>query len=245
MDHARIISATDSEQFAVLSGDRNPIHSDPIAARRLPYGTTIVHGVHTLCIGLDTWCRQQAAPVTLTSLTADFSKPVFFGDLVQISFNDEGPKIVLRAKTDGNAVVRAHFRCADSTRLPTRTGSSLPEVEIAASWNRTRLLSAAGSVPVMADPYVAGQLFPDFVKVLGLETLALLLATSRIVGMKCPGTNSLFTSLQLAFDPNRIAADILNFRASNFDSRFNILDVNLSTDGVTGGAQCHLLQAPE
>jgi MaoC like domain len=245
MNYERIISATDSAHFAVLSGDRNPIHSDPIAAGRLPYGTTIVHGVHTLCVGLDTWCRQQIAPVTLTSLTADFSKPVFFGDVVQISFNVEDLKVVLRAKTDGNAVIRAHCLCADNLRPPARTSSSLPAVEIAASWNRTRLLSAAGSVTVMADPYIAGQLFPDFIRVLGLDTLALFLATSRIVGMKCPGTNSLFTSLQLAFDPNRIAADVLNFRAGGFDSRFNILDVNLWADGVTGGAQCHLLPAPE
>jgi acyl dehydratase len=245
MTYERTVSAAESVQFAALSGDRNPIHSDPVAARRLPYRTMIVHGVHTLCISLDTWCRQQAEHVTLTSLIADFRKPVFFGNTVEVSFTSEGNKITVRARADGNLVMKAQCTCVDSVRLPATTLAGRPPVESAATWNRTQLTNAKGAVAVMADPAIASKLFPDFIRVLGLDILALLLATSRVVGMKCPGTNSLFTSLQLTFDRNCITADILTYHANGIDARFDILDVNLSTDGVTGIAQSHLLQAPE
>ncbi|HNC74922.1 MAG TPA: MaoC/PaaZ C-terminal domain-containing protein, partial [Elusimicrobiota bacterium] len=32
--------------FARLSGDANPLHVDPAAARRLLFGRAVVHGVH-------------------------------------------------------------------------------------------------------------------------------------------------------------------------------------------------------
>lgn len=244
MTYVRIISTADSEQFAALSGDRNPIHSDPIAAHRLLYGRTIVHGVHTLCISLDTWCRQLAEHVTMTSLIANFKRPVFNGNIIEIAVGNEGNKIILRAKIDCHVVMKAQCTCTDRVRLPASTLAALPPIESAATWNRKQLSDAAGIVPVMADPIIASKLFPDFVRVLGLDILALLLASSRIAGMKCPGTNSLFTSLQLALDPARITADILNYHASSLDARFDILDVDFSTSGVSGKAQSLILPAP-
>ena len=41
------------EAFVALSGDRNPIHVDPIAARRLPFGRRAVHGMHLLLGALE------------------------------------------------------------------------------------------------------------------------------------------------------------------------------------------------
>ena len=43
---AWVVDEAAHEAFVALSGDRNPIHVDPIAARRLPFGRRAVHGVH-------------------------------------------------------------------------------------------------------------------------------------------------------------------------------------------------------
>ena len=39
--------------FSKYSGDYNPVHVDPIYARRSMYGEQVVHGVNTLLLSLD------------------------------------------------------------------------------------------------------------------------------------------------------------------------------------------------
>jgi len=49
----RAFSLEDQLAFAALSGDFNPIHVDPLLARRLLFGAPVVHGVHLLLWGLE------------------------------------------------------------------------------------------------------------------------------------------------------------------------------------------------
>lgn len=44
----KTFTMADQSFFARLSGDFNPIHLDPLAARRTRAGDTVVHGVHML-----------------------------------------------------------------------------------------------------------------------------------------------------------------------------------------------------
>src|SRR5271163_3454397 len=50
---SKIFTVTDQARFAALTGDFNPMHMDPIAARRTPAGAPVVHGIHTLLWLLD------------------------------------------------------------------------------------------------------------------------------------------------------------------------------------------------
>jgi len=38
------ITQQQSQEFAELSGDYNPLHVDPLYARRLQFGNTVIHG---------------------------------------------------------------------------------------------------------------------------------------------------------------------------------------------------------
>ena len=44
----RIFALGDQVRFAELTGDFNPMHLDPIAARRTLAGAPVVHGIHDL-----------------------------------------------------------------------------------------------------------------------------------------------------------------------------------------------------
>lgn len=46
----REVTQEDVDLFARVTGDHNPIHVDPEAAARTPYGTTIAHGLLTLAL---------------------------------------------------------------------------------------------------------------------------------------------------------------------------------------------------
>jgi acyl dehydratase len=44
------ISQDDTNRFAEVTGDKNPLHVDAEFARQSPYGSTIVHGLHLLAM---------------------------------------------------------------------------------------------------------------------------------------------------------------------------------------------------
>ncbi len=81
----RTIQAADLQSFSDLTGDHDPLHTDPQFAARGPFGKPVVHGLLGLSImaGL-----SSKAPVVLTAALVDirswsFSKPLFVGDVVR------------------------------------------------------------------------------------------------------------------------------------------------------------------
>src|ERR1035438_4230922 len=49
----------DQKRFATLSGDWNPIHVDPVRARRTQAGGVVVHGIHVLLWALDAFASRH------------------------------------------------------------------------------------------------------------------------------------------------------------------------------------------
>jgi hypothetical protein len=201
MTHTRTISPSDSSRFAALSGDYNPIHTDPVAARRLLFGRTVIHGVHTLCLALDWWAQQTAASYALISLDADFKKGVHTADELAISSEEKGDKHILLVKKGDGVMLKARFATTAYLSTPTVAKIQQPPVEEAVALQGEQLAKASGAVPLLLDPVEAEALFPNLVRVFGLDVLAVILATTRVVGMKCPGLNSLYLRLRLSFCP--------------------------------------------
>jgi acyl dehydratase len=239
MTHTRIISPSESSRFAALSGDYNPIHTDAVAARRLLYGRTVIHGVHTLCLALDWWAQQPVGPAALISLNADFKKPVHAADELVISSEVKGDKYVLLVKKRGSVVLKARFATTAYSPAPVVASPQQPPVEKAVALQSEQLAMASGDVPLLLDPVEAAALFPNLVSVFGLDALAVILATTRVVGMKCPGLHSLYERLRLSFVAPGELAPALSYKVSDYDDRFGMLDLEFSAGGVTGSAQCY------
>ena len=68
----RVFTSDDQLAFAELSGDFNPLHMDPILARRLLFGMQVVHGLHTLLWSLDNYLKSCIRPRRLKTVKADF-----------------------------------------------------------------------------------------------------------------------------------------------------------------------------
>ena len=92
----RVFCHADQLAFAEFSGDYNPLHVDPIAARRLLFGEQVVHGIHLALWGLDRWLERRNENVRLSSLTCDFSKPLGLDKVVRhLVFEErENPTII-------------------------------------------------------------------------------------------------------------------------------------------------------
>lgn len=90
-----------------LSGDRNPLHSDPEFAKRGGFERPILHGLCTYGFTgralLHTFCNGQ--PENFKAMEGRFSKPVLPGDTLTVSMWQEGNNVLFQTKTQDDVVV--------------------------------------------------------------------------------------------------------------------------------------------
>jgi acyl dehydratase len=83
-----------------LSGDYNPLHADPAAAKAAGYERPILHGLGTFGISghavLKTMCGYD--PARLTAFAGRFSAPVFPGETIRTEMWRDGNIVSFRAR---------------------------------------------------------------------------------------------------------------------------------------------------
>jgi acyl dehydratase len=90
-----------------LSGDRNPLHSDPVFAKRAGFDRPILHGLCTYGFTgralLHTLCGSD--PARFRSMHARFSRPTFPGDTLTVSMWVEGAQAAFRTENQRGETV--------------------------------------------------------------------------------------------------------------------------------------------
>jgi acyl dehydratase len=110
-DHEVTYQTRDDQALTYrLSGDRNPLHSDPAFAEAAGFPKPILHGLctygftgrallHTLCGG---------DPARFTSMEGRFSSPVFPGDALTVRMWVDGNEAIFQtSRQDGTVVIDA------------------------------------------------------------------------------------------------------------------------------------------
>ena len=233
---------TDQMAFAGLSGDSNPLHIDPVAARRLVFGRPVVHGIHLLLWALETVLDRGGR---LAALKVSFKAPVGVGEAVTsaVMVSDEsGMRIALEVDGRQTTVIEVTFAPAGPNVLvPDRA----PPVGSCRVLTAAELPTAAGTLDLMVESAALHARFPRLVDLLPSDQLAFLLATTRLVGMECPGLHSLYSSLALKFaEPALEAEPRLAWRVRRFDPRTSYVDVALDGVGASGHLTAFLRPAP-
>jgi acyl dehydratase len=103
--------ATRSDQALLyrLSGDRNPLHSDPAFAALAGFPKPILHGLCTYGVTgralLHTFCGSD--PSRFRGMDARFSKPVMPGDVLTVRMwrDGDGSAIFQTVTQDGTVVI--------------------------------------------------------------------------------------------------------------------------------------------
>lgn len=235
----RVFSSDDQQSFARLAGDWNPIHLDPLAARRSPFGRPIVHGIHTLLWALDV---KGPESVAITKLTATFPKPAYVGEVVNLEVTrlDE-LSYTFTAHSGPNQVLKAAVEYDyddSSTGVVDDVWSAAHPDDL----DESALVDVSGDVPLQVERSRCQRLFPQLAHRLRLDDLALVLSTSRIVGMFCPGLYSLFSSLTVA--PGNDDADRVHYELADFDDRFARCTVTASGAGKDAKISAFLRPRP-
>jgi len=108
-DH-KVTYPTRAEQALIyrLSGDYNPLHSDPEFAARAGFDRPILHGLCTYGITGRALLHAVAGsdPARFRAMSGRFSSPVFPGESLTVSIWADGPDVLFTtAKEDGTVVI--------------------------------------------------------------------------------------------------------------------------------------------
>ena len=244
----RKFTINDGQFFAECSGDYNPIHVDPIISRRYMFGQPIVHGLHAVLWALDVWFNQKDDYVKLISLNVSFPKAVVLDKTTEYELvKESGSHSVIEIRQ--NSVICAKIKLSHSEQ---------DSLEIMDSWiidgnppkkdpnNLTfeELKDKKGALDQYLNEHEFSKVFPNVFKFISKFHIATLLSSTRLIGMNCPGLNSLISSLEFSFIDNECVDKKLNYEVSKVDERFNMLFINISTLNFTGKVRTFMRPAP-
>lgn len=238
------ISAAQSCDLVRLSGDANPLHVDPLYARRLPFGGTVVHGVHHLLAVWDSAFSQLSTGLLpgIAGFSAAFPNPVGFDRQIDycLTWSPDGASASLSADAGGRRILNLSIKvaaCVNRSEV-----SPIPDLPVPLESPVVQGFpprDRAGSLALCCERNLALRLFPCLARHYGAGLLAPILACTRLVGMKCPGLHSVFSGLALRFGAagslgSAAGTGVLDWSVGRMDERFRMVRIGVRGPAVEG-----------
>jgi hypothetical protein len=240
----------DQERFAQLSGDRNPMHLDAIAARRTPAGAPIVHGINLLLWALNTFASSNSGLPPLRRLRAQFKRPVFLDEVVSVVADDAGPararlRLLAQDGLRSDFILEFGALAEAAPASWTTQQQALPIVREAQTLGLEQTTGLGGRLLMQMSIEGASTQYPAATEWLGAEAIRGLSATSHLVGMVCPGLHSIYSELVIDSCPrSEQLADVLAFRVRLNDPRYSMVEIEVACTSFYGVVKAFLRVPP-
>ncbi len=244
----RRFTLSDQDRFAQLSGDYNPLHMDPIAARRYLYGSPVVHGVHALLWALDCWLGNDPEPVNLSAIQVSFLRAIPLEVQIDCSVTCEQPdRVQIELRCEGSVSTRIAVGVDPSGQQQSRPGldTGLPDRQIPNDLSADEIERDSGRLDLYFHVETAAKLIPHLIKQIPSLQVAVILSTSRLVGMKCPGLHSLYSGLSLVSVRNDSCENRLEYEVTKLDRRFSSVLMQVTAPGMSGSIQAFQRPLPQ
>ena len=232
---SRRFTLKDQLEFAEISGDWNPMHVDTVAARRTMYGEVVVHGIHSLFWALECIVQISGEKGGLSQLKTEFKRQMPLDEMILcklLRFDEAGFRLCLEAK--GKILVRVEGSFSESPYELADPSNKVGGTDCQ-DLNFEEITGASGSLPLFVDQDRFRKLFPGVFRLLSSMQIAELLATSRLIGMQCPGRHSIYLGHELHFQNDHTTShDELYYEVTRFDGRFSMLWLNVTGPGMHG-----------
>ena len=255
-------TAADQRSFARLSGDHNPVHLDRVAARRVVAGEPIVHGVHLLLRLLEAQFAAAAARAPAAkriAISIAFHQPALVGERIRFARDADGRWSAGGGRATLAVATIAPIASNNSGSVGRGFQPRLGGPEMAALHgrsSRTRVAKARrtpavrgasdveGAAGVVGVPPAApfGRAFPRSTRALGAEMVAAIAGVSALVGMECPGRDSLLSALRIEATAHE-RPDRLEWRVERVDRRFGLVRMAVHGAGIAGTIDAFLRPA--
>lgn len=235
---------SDQEVFARISGDRNPLHLDRLAARRTQAGVVVVHGVHAMLWALECWLNAGGVE-TVSAISARFDKFVEVGDLVEAraSTTRNGTRLEVYSARSRLAVFNLRHEERPRSAREDDVGVSSDMIDIPSepsSLDFEEAAKAAGTMRVLA--IASG--FPALRRTIGDAAVSGLAGLSTIVGMITPGLHSILAGLDVTFDELATPAYGMAFKVERARPDVRLLDIAVRGCGLRGTVRTFVRSPP-
>jgi hypothetical protein len=243
---ARRFQDDDQHLFARMSGDFNPMHMDPVAARRTPAGEPVVHGMHAVLWALDILARD-AGLGALVSIAVVLNRFIPLNCSVAIRVTQPaGDMLSAEIVSEDIAMISLRLKLGqcDRAAAPDRF-LDLPPAEMTSALEEPMdLKGARGWLSPASDAQELTAAFPALAEAIGVERVIGLALLSTLVGMVCPGLHSIFSSFQVDLTDGVLARAGIGFRVSVTDPRFRIVRMEIGGSGIQGKVSALMRMPP-
>jgi len=236
----RTFSMEDQQEFATASGDLNPMHLDALKARRTQAGEPVVHGIHILLWVLDAFAANQREIAPVRSLRAHFDRFLYLEEQVTIILTDKSERRARFQVRVGNVTrLRLTLDFGDphggTVDWNTDSMAEIPFSSVPMDQTFSKTGEMTGRIAFrMTDPESR---FPSATAWLGSERIAVLAATTHLVGMICPGLHSIYSELSLQVCTEPAASPGLSFRVADADERFRSVQIDIAGADLVGSLE--------
>jgi acyl dehydratase len=246
---SRAFASDDQVLFTGLTGDFNPIHLDPVAARKTQAGTVVVHGIHAILWALDKLVELDAVTADIVSLNVQFRNFIPVGKKVELKLLSRDAKsarleLCLGRLTTVTLVVgfgaRKGTTIIDVPDAAPRTNLTDKPAHFVRIEEMAKLSGWMG----LGRPNEIQHHFPYASSAIGSCRLAAIALLSTLVGMICPGRHSLFGGFAVELVDDLRNRDCIKFQVSATDERFRMVRMTVSGAGICGSVQAFLRWPP-
>jgi len=232
------------EAFAALSGDRNPMHMDRVAARRTQAGMPVVHGIHTLLWALDSIAATGLVFSLPLRMKVKFPKWVYIDDKADLSPSPSEDASLHQFKVEvrGMPVLTAELLFNEPSSMVAKGAANSPAhppfVPIAAARDLSLAELKGRSGEAYTSPALgAADLFPHLAASITGTAVADLAACSYVVGMEAPGLHSMLSKLDITIDLSVGSVSdgaTLHYDVISLDERFRKAKIHVEGRSISG-----------
>jgi hypothetical protein len=182
--------------------------------------------------------------IWINSLTVTFNTPCYLEkEVTYLLKKDDGQHVIIELFSENKPIVSIEFfwsiRVQEETTLAEKplTSQKCNDLSI------DDIDNAKGKIPLYLDMQRFEAFFPNLFAFSKLQ-IAQIIATTRLVGMECPGLNSIFSSLNIKFSQH-INNDDIAYETTKIDKRFGLATIKISSDGMSGIIHSIIRQKPQ
>ncbi|MDY0968995.1 MULTISPECIES: SDR family NAD(P)-dependent oxidoreductase [unclassified Sphingomonas] len=243
----RTFSKADQDAFAALSGDRNPMHVDPVSARRTQAGAPVVHGVHAVLWALDR-LAETSPDRRANAVNVRFERFLYVGEAIEaVLVSDTADKVTIELRTDGTraALITLGFTATPAVLAPPSTTSAAHSVTEPILRNVQDLDGVSDAFLLVGTPADAMAAFSAVARVLGPNRVRGFAALSTLVGMECPGLLSIFSKLSVEFDDSKDGeGETFHYTVRRVQQLLRSAIIDLQAPGLSGFVETFVRQPP-
>lgn len=221
-------------QFAGLSGDFNPLHTDKEFSRRSQFGSPVIHGIHLLLIALENLCLDN--PSKITEIKAEFRSAVLVGETFELRINQFNDAHRISIYVENIICANFYIKLEHLDCIKPLDPHPFESLTCADDFEFSDEAELAGIDKGVVNGLLLGKLFPNIYRQINHSDIDFLLMITRTIGMKCPGKHALFRSFHWKIGKQEFG-ETKSYLVKKFDRRFNLLEIEFALNNVNTAVQ--------